>query len=358
MMFGNGLCRQCGAPKRMVREHRWLSNGTIVQRKNPHHRMIFIECENINATYRNLEEIIGHSIEHLLIEAKYNAAFDFIDHLLPAGVKTLVKLAGARMIAHAVTTLGSTMGYGKIKLSDIRRIHGRDDYVTFRVEDPYSLPLFCGDVAGSLKAIDRREVEVSYKQLSPKVFEVTSTISNHPLGTRERLEGMTYTYKTGDLEVERCPECGGPRFLSTYEWDLESGRVVSINSGHRKAMIGPAALEAVIELLESELGDTVSETVIEAQRRFVKTDFYSLEEARSEEGLRAHLAIRGLGNLREMTWNGGRLTLRLENACLHLLLVGVMKGIYELATGKDAEVAWELDEKGVFLIEAWPTDRS
>lgn len=355
-MFGNGLCKHCGAPKRLVREHRWLSNGTIVQRKNPHHRMIFIECENINATYRNLEEIIGHSIEHLLIEAKYNATYDFIDNLLPAGVKTLVKLVGARMIAHAVTGLGSTMGYGKLKLSNVRRIHGRDDYVTFRVEGPYSLPLICGDVAGSLKAIDRREVGVSYTQLSPEVFDVTGSISNHPLGTKEKLEGTRYTYKPGDLEIERCPGCGGPQFLSTYEWDLGSGRVVSRNSGHRKAMIGPAALEAVIDLLESELGDTVSETIIEAQRRFVVTDFYSLEEARSEEGLRAHLAIRGLGNLREMTWREGRLTLRLENACLHLLLVGVMKGLYELATGEDAEVAWELDGKGSFLIEAWPAD--
>ena len=77
-MSDNRKCKRCGAPKRLVREHRWLSNGTIVQRKNPHHRMIFIECENIDAPYRNIEEIVGHSIEHLLIEAKYNATFDFI----------------------------------------------------------------------------------------------------------------------------------------------------------------------------------------------------------------------------------------------------------------------------------------
>ena len=357
-MFGNKLCRQCGAPKRLVREHRWLGNGTIVQRKNPHHRMIFIECENINATYRNLEEITGRSIEHLLIEAKRRATLDFLDHLLLAGVKNIVRLVGARIVAYNVTNLGSIMGYGRIKLGHVHRIHGRDDYVTFRVERPYSLPLFCGDMAGAVNAIDRREVGIDYVQVSPEVFDVTASVSSHPLELREKLEGTRYTYKPGDIEIEKCPGCGGPQFLSTYAWDLGSGMVVSRTSGHRKAMIGPAALEAVIELLESELGDTVPETIIEAQRRFVKTDFYSLEEARSEEGLRAHLALRGLGNLREMTWNGGRLTLRLENACLHLLLVGVMKGIYELATGKDAEVAWELDEKGSFLIEAWPAELS
>jgi hypothetical protein len=353
-MLSNKQCRQCGAPKRLVREHRWLGNGTIVQRKNPHHRMIFIECENINATYRNLEEIIGHSIEQLLIEAKRRATFDFLDHLLLAGVKNMVRLAGVRIVARNVTSLGGIMGYGRIKLSDIHRIHGRDDYVTFRVEKPYSLPLFCGDMAGAVNAIDRREVGVSSKQVSPDVFEVTASVSSHPLELREKLEGTQYAYRPGDIEIARCPGCGGPRFLSQYEWDLDSGLVVSRNSGHRKAMVGPAALEAVIELLESELGDTVSETVIEAQRRFVKTDFYSLEEASSEEGLRAHLALRGLGNLREMTWSEGRLSLRLENACLHLLLVGLIKGIYELAIGKEAEVAWKPDLKGSFYIEAWP----
>ncbi|MEW6555421.1 MAG: hypothetical protein AB1384_14180 [Actinomycetota bacterium] len=357
-MSENGLCKRCGAPKKLVREHRWLGNGTIVQRKNPHHRMIFIECENINATYRNLEEIIGHSIEHLLIEAKRKATLDFIDHLLLTGVKSIVRLVGVRLVAYHVSRLGGVMGYGRIRLGVVRRIHGRNDYITYRVENPYSLPLFCGDMAGAVNAIDPREVKMSYREVAPDVYEVTASISSHPLELQEELNGTRYTYRPGDLEIERCPACGGPKYLSAYRWDLGSGTVVSRTSGHRKAMLGPAALEAVIELLEKELGDTVSETVIEAQRRFVKTDFYSLEEASSEEGLRAHLALRGLGNLREMTWSGGRLTLRIENACLHLFLVGVMKGIYELATGKDAEVAWELSEKGSFIIEAWPSGTS
>jgi hypothetical protein len=353
-MFGTKPCPQCGAPERLVKEHRWLSNGTIVQRKNPHHRMIFIECENINAAYRNIEEMIGHSIEHLLIEAKRKATFDFIDHLLLAGVKTITKRVGARLIARTVTSLGSIMGYGNIRLTDVHRVHGRDDYVTFRVEKPYSLPLFCGDVAGALKAIDRREVGVSYTQLAPDVFEVTGSVFSQPLGTKESFKDTRYTYKPGEIEIKRCPGCGGPKSLSRYEWDEKRGLIFSRTSGHRKAMIGPAALESVIDELEREWGETIRETVIEAQRRFVRTEFYSLEEAGSEEGLRAHLSLRGLGNLREMEWDGGRLSLRLENACLHLILVGLVKGLYELYTGQDARMAWELDASGSFSIEAGP----
>ena len=353
-MFSDRLCRECGAPKRLVKEHRWLSNGTIVQRKNPYHRMIFIECENINATYRNLEKIVGASIGHLLIEAKRKATLDFIDRLLLSGVKTFVRLSGARIIARSVTRWGNTMGYGKIKLVDVHRVHGRDDYATFRVEKPYSLPLFCGDVAGSLNAIDRRDVGISYKEISPDVYEVTGKVFDHPLELKEKLEGTRYKYKPGDIEIERCPVCGGPAFLSQYHWDLESGIITSKSSGHRKAIIGPAALESVIEELQHELGDTVTETVIEAQRRFVRTNFYSLEEASYEDGLRKHLYLRGMGNLRQFEWDENGLYMRLENACLHLILVGLVKGLYELAVGRDAEVEWGLDADGSFIIRASP----
>ncbi len=350
-MLNGKLCPSCGAPRRMVRELRWLSNGTIVQRKNPYHRMVFIECDNINATYHTIEEIIGAPVAHLLIEAKRKATFDFIDHMLLTGVKNLVKLAGTRLIARNITVLASMFGYGKIKLVDIRRIHGRDDYATFRITEPYSLPLFCGDMAGTLNAVDRREVGVTHEQVTAGVYEVTGSVSEHPLELKGRLEPRKYHYKPGDIEMERCPACGGPELLSQYRWDLERGVIQSDVTGHRKAMIGPAALESVVDELEREHGEMIPRAVIEAQKRFVKTGYYSLEEASSEEGLRMHLAKRGLGNLREMEWNGDRLFLRLENACLHLFLVGLAQGLFELATGADTEVAWGPTVDDEFTIE-------
>jgi len=350
-MLSGRLCTSCGAPRRLVRELRWLSNGTIVQRKNPYHRMVFIECENIDATFQTIEEIVGTPVEHLLIEAKRKATFDFIDHLLPAGVKNLVRLAGTRLVARNVSALGSMFGYGRIKLVDIHRIHGRDDYATFRITEPYSLPLFCGDMAGTLNAVDRREVAISHEQVSTGVYDVTGSVSEHPLELKERLEPRKYHYKPGDIEMERCPACGGPELLSQYRWDLERGVILSDETGHRKAMIGPAAPESVIDEIEGELGEAITKAVIEAQRRFVKTGYYSLEEASSLEGLRMHLAKRGLGNLREMEWSRNRLFLRLENACLHLFLVGLAQGLFELAAAADTEVAWEPTADDEFTIE-------
>jgi hypothetical protein len=353
-MFGVKVCPKCGVPKRLVKENKWLSDGTIVQSKNPDHRMIFIECENINATYRNVEEIIGVSIEHIIIEAKRRATFDFIDHMLPTVVKYIVKLAGVRLVVRNVSGLGSVMGIGRLELKNLRRMHGKGDYATFEITEPYSIPLFCGDLAGTFEAIDRREVGVTYKELTTDVYEVTGHITKHPLELKERLQARTYTHKPGDIQLERCPRCGGPSILSQYDWDTDRGVVTSKSSGHRMTMLGPAAMESIVDELERELGDTIPQTVVEAQRRFAKTGFYSLEEASSGEDLNMHLAKRGMGNLREMEWEENRLRLRLENPCLHLLVVGLIQGFFELASGQEAEVEWKLAEDGDLTIEVTP----
>ena len=353
-MFGGKTCPECGVPKRLVKENRWLSDGTIVQSKNPDHRMIFIECENINATYSNVEEIIGVSIEHIIIEAKRRATFDFIDHMLPGVVKSIVRLAGVRLVVRNVSSLGSVMGIGRIELKDLRRVHGKGDYATFEITRPYSIPLFCGDLAGTFEAIDRREVGVTYREVSQDVYEVTGHITRHPLELKERLQPRAYTHKPGDIKMDRCPRCGGPSILSQYDWDMDRGVVTSRSSGHRMVMLGPAAMESIVDELERELGDTIPQAVVEAQRRFAKTGFYSLEEASSAEGFNIHLAKRGMGNLREMEWDEDRLRLRIENPCLHLLLVGLIQGLFELASGQEADAEWELAGDGDLKVEVKP----
>jgi hypothetical protein len=63
------------------------------------------------------------------------------------------------------------------------------------------------------------------------------------------------------------------------------------------------------------------------------------------------LALRGFGNLQEMAWEQERLRMRIENPCLHLLLVGFAQGLFELATDREAEVEWRLAEDGDLLVE-------
>lgn len=81
------LCAVCGVARRVIKEDEWLDNGTIVQRANRDHRMIFIETENLASTFSDVEEIINMSIDRVIVEAKRRATYDFVNHSLPAIVR-------------------------------------------------------------------------------------------------------------------------------------------------------------------------------------------------------------------------------------------------------------------------------
>lgn len=353
-MLSRKLCRECDASRRIVREHSWLDDGTIVQRKNPEHRMIFIENENIAGIFRNVEEIIGMPIERIVVEAKRRATFDFVDHILPEVVKAVVRIIGMKPVIRNITALGKVMGYGNIELAKLRRVRDEGDYVTIHTKGIYSLPLFCGDLAGSFNAIDRREVAVSYRELGSDEHEITGHISVHPLELMDRLRPVPYTHKQGDIQLERCGTCGGPKELAEYRWDLTSGMILHRESGRRMVILGPATIDTIIDELEKELGEKIPEVVIEAQRRFVRSEFYWLSEARTIEDFRRSLALRGLGNLRKMDWGEKRLHFHIENPCLYLPMVGLILGVYELALGVDARADWEIREDGDLVVEVTP----
>jgi hypothetical protein len=345
------MCSVCGVAKRVNKEHEWLDNGTIVQRDNPDHRMIFIETENINSTFSGVEQIINMSIERIITEAKRRATFDFVDHSLSGIVKAIVRLVGMRPVIKNIDALGSVMGFGDINLVTLRHRYGEDSLAKISIKEPYSVPLFCGDLAGAFNAIRRRQVAVEYEEVAPDEYMITGYIFQHPLELQERLQTKAYQRKPGDIAFESCPECGGPMALSEYKWDMDRGVIENRTNGRRMALTGPAALDAIIEELEKELGDTIPAVVVEAQRRFIKSGFYSLEEIASEELFRMQLAIRGLGSMKDLEWPQGGLRFRLENSCLHPVIVGMALGFFEMATGKEGRSEWEQTEDGDLIVE-------
>jgi hypothetical protein len=114
---------------------------------------------------------------------------------------------------------------------------------------------------------------------------------------------------------------------------------------------GPAEFEAIIDELEKELGEDIPKLIIEAQRRFVKSGFYDTDEVQELGEFRDHLALRGYGSLKEVSFEDDRLRMRIENPCLHLLLVGLAQGSFELVFGREGRVEWELTGEGDLIVE-------
>ena len=344
-------CGECGIPRHVSRQVIWRDNGTAYQRRNPDHRSVFIESENIDGVFRGIEYIIGTTIEHIVVESRRRSAYDYLEHMVSERVRKLVNRIGVRPIFRQVSKIGRALGYGDVGLMEVRRKHREDDYLIVRIRDPYSIPLFCGDVEAALEIFDGREVGITYEEVSPDVYDVTARFATHPPELEERLAWRKYTYKDGDVGFERCPRCGVPKALSQFEYNLDKGIIITMPGGRRMVGIGPAALEAVFEELESELGETIPEVVIDAQRRFVAAGFYSRKELISGVDYRKQLALRGLGNLREMEIDDEHLLVRLENACLHLMLVGLLQGFFELVNHRKSGVEWELTADDVLTVE-------
>lgn len=350
-MKGIKVCSECGIPRHVSKQIIWRKNGTIYQRRNPDHRSVLIESENIDGVFRGIEKTIDSSIEHIVVESRRRSAYDYLDHMVPDTAKKVINKIGLRTVIHQVFKIGRSLGYGDMELVAVNRQRREGDYVTIRVRDPYSLPLVCGDIAAALEVFDGREAGVTCKEVAPDLYEVTARFVTRPPELKERLSWREYTYKDGDVGFESCPRCGVPLELRHMEFDLVKGIITAMPSGRRMVGIGSSALEAVFDELERELGETIPQLVIDAQRRFVAAGFYSEVEIGGESDLRKQLALRGLGNLLEMEVGDKRLWIRLENACLHLLIVGLLQGFFELTYDCKSAVEWDLAEDDVLTVK-------
>ncbi len=254
-------------------------------------------------------------------------------------------------IAKRLTLLGRLMGFGDVELLSLRYMGDDGDYVKVGGRNIFYLPAYNGIINGSMEAVSGHESSISYEETSPGYYEITARVSTTPKELKERFRWPQYANKTGDLGLERCPSCGGLKALSGYEWGIDEGTIVNKADRRRMILLGPGESEAVFDELEKELGEEIPQVVIEAQRRFVKSGFYPLEMMQDEEGFREQLALRGLGNLREVDWGKEKLQLRWENPCMHLLLIGLAQGLFELVSGREGKLDWKLTDDGDLTVE-------
>ncbi len=350
------FCPECNTPTHITSEHRWLSSGVIVQTNDTRNRLAFVESENLDPLYRGIGELIGAPIEHIVIEASRRATRGYIGRMVPEETKRLMQegAIGPGMLVETSFQFARLMGFGNASLVDYRLERDDKDFMTVRVAEPYSALLWGGNFAGTFEAITNRAVGVTYKEVSPGLIEATIVPNEHPPEMKKRLPMQPFEHPGGDIELERCGTCGGPSALSLYQWDLEAGIIRSTPTERRMALLGPHMVDPTFQELERELGDDISQVVIEAQARFTKTGFYAVAEVVSEEAVRADFALRGLGNVRELKMGKHGVTLRVENVALHLMVIGLAQGLFEQAFDLESAASWTLSEDGTLELTLIP----
>lgn len=340
-------------PLGISRTMRWNADGTITQVEDPAHRMIFFECGNLDRMWTSISQSLGVTEEHLwelIIASKSRATRAFLKRTLPWYVNLAARLVGYRAFMSAIEAQGLVMGYGKITVGGQYPQRGRPERVTVFIEDPYSLPLFCGDFKGAAEVLERRWATLTYQALDERRHQVDVTISGKRLEEEYFRVEDGVARKPGDVSYTPCPSCGAPRELSRFSWDLSRGIIRDTESGRRLAFFGTAAMRTVFEELEHELGDRVTRAIVDAERRNT-LEAMDVEEARSGfEGLHFRAAVRGLGLLTRLDLTPERMEAVVANPAIPEYLVGLAWGIFELATGREGTCEWGLEEDGDLVI--------
>lgn len=340
-------CKECGVPLRIGKGHNWNPDGTITQGRDPDHRMVFLDSDGLNSLFLNIERLIGTSIEKIIIESKARATMSYVSQLLRGPKGPLARVVGLERVIRRVVEQGKVMGYGDIKITDF---NWKENYMYCDVGNPYSLPLFCGDLRGANEAIRRVTGTVSYEEIGPDHYLVKNYQAPHVPGIEERLIPHPKPRKPGDIEYNRCRRCGAPLEISRYRWDLEKGTITNGKTGVRMALFGPTGVQVIFDELESELGESIPETIVEAQRMHAESQMIPNWRKAVQEDIRNWLAIQGLGNLVSIETVEEGFTVRIENPALPLIIVGTELALYDFTDETRGAASWSIEEDGDLVL--------
>jgi|GEM_PF-4474761 len=70
-----------------------------------------------------------------------------------------------------VNITGHVLGYGDSRLVKVEYMNSLNDYVIERIREPYSIALWCGDLAGSSESITVRDRDVTYEIVAPDMWK-------------------------------------------------------------------------------------------------------------------------------------------------------------------------------------------
>lgn len=347
------LCKECGVPLLVSKGQTWHSNGVITETKDPDHRMLFYESENLDSLFRGISAIIGMPIDRIVIESKRRVTREYLEKMIPAVVRKAIFILNPSLISLRMANIGKAMGYGDIQLVDMKRafVRKEKEYLVMTIRKPYSFLFFRGDNLGGMEAASGRECKVESEKIGEDLYRLEIRIGTHPPELQERLKAKVYKLKPGNIEFERCTNCNIPLDVARCHWNLDDGIITDPHTGRRMALFGPGGIEAIFDDLEAELGETIPAAVIEAQKRYIKENFSSEYWNQKLPTMRQMLAARGLGLLTRLERDDQHFSLTIQNACIPLFMVGLAQGLYELITGKNStSYEYSMSDDGVLDI--------
>jgi hypothetical protein len=366
------VCGKCGVPFMVSTGLNWEANGVISLTSSPRNRMVFFESESIDQLFGGIEELIGAPIQHIVIESRCRETKRYIERAFPPQMREAVArmaeaeagegpgvtaeekealLATIKAITLSIIDISRGYGYGDQEISDLWESGADYPWRNQIVRNPYSLLFIDADNLGSVEACEVSSMWVKHRELGENEYSIEVFPGEHPIALDQRLKRKRYDFKPGDITWERCPECSIPLEVARRRWDLNDGTITDLSPGRRMAIFGPLSVDSILDDLASELGESIPEAVVEAQRRYIRSAWSGDKWKKDGVTFQQMLALRGMGNVQGFEGDRTHLTLSIQNSCLHLPVVGTAQALVELTYQVESSTCeWELSEDGDLTI--------
>jgi len=340
------VCSSCGVPRQLSADSNWGNDGVISSVTNKDQRSLFYETEGLDGLFRNIEALVGQSVNRIVAEGKRKESLDYLEVYF-SGVKgMLARSIGRRRVYMTVASLAAIFGYGHFELMDIKKgvyvkVYGRNMYCT---------PLLTGDLVATFNVIEGLPASVHIEDKDGGQIITIAQGEEPDEELSARLKPVIITPKPGNIHFDTCASCGAPTGLGSCDFDFEEGIITDTKTGRRMAFLSIDQIDAVLRELEAELGEDIAAVILQAQRDYIKNNLEAEEMGKGLQYLRYFLALRGLGNLVKYEIDDAGMEAAIENARPPLLVAGIMYGIFELLSALEGKIEYGTLDDGTLEV--------
>lgn len=348
------ICEKCGVPLGISKGNTWYTGGTISGKYPPYIKGTFFDVDEINYLFDELSEYLHYDIQDILAGGKYHDTKEYMD----AMIQRLRETSGGELPppeALYQMMLSPTCIWG---IADARIISIEPGKKEVEVKRPYSIPLFCGDVAAVADAVEGTTSKAEWAGYEQE-GKITVIPSDAYSDMEERVEKELLTGEEpveDELACERCGECGAPRAVcEIFTWDAEPCQIIERHTNRRHCFNNTNGIVAVLKLLVSELGDELEQKLIDISREYSRDLYRGLGDAFDFNKELESFPYRGWGAVKEKDSGEGESVVIVENPFSEVLIAGRVWGMEEAYKGYDLQMVKKITEGGSLNLVFYPS---
>lgn len=322
-------CYACNLPKGVGRGNVWHSNGAITGKNPPYLRGNYFDVDELNNLFEEFSTSIGYDITRLVIEGKRKDAVQYLDSLFQYMESTGKMLGNRAGIMTSLTRYVPVWGYGKLDIVEYRK----GESCAFEIGEPYSIPMFLGQMAGFFEAIEGGRASMEWEGDVGRIRARLSLMeeeSDLERRMESQIEASIPFTEGGELDFNFCIECGAPQEIAEdFEWDLIRGVILERRSGKRFILHNAIGMVAVVRLLREELGEEVDGLLMEISRDYARGYYELLKDQSTLDVELRKMAIRGMGRPTSPIRHNQHLMIKIINPFYPSVMAGKAWGLLE-----------------------------